>query len=179
MISGYYSWNRDTETVSRKLRERLKRNFKLLSFALSFYILLNICIIGFDQWMINLTYENIFKFIVLNWSTPVCGCGHIWYLLALLYDYILMYLVNKYNLYRTFYYICGIVLIAVYAFEVFILIKNLPIQEIYYRNFLFFGFPLMMMGNLIARIEGAIKNSIIGKTNVFLVTGVLGGYSII
>ena len=177
IISGYFAWDLDRNKVNNRIKKRFIRNFKLVIIVVVFYVFLNILMNGINHLYNSVTFENLVYFFVLNWSTPFCACGHIWFLLALLYDYVIMLVINRYNLYKAAYYISILILIAVYCIEVITQIFNLPIREIYYRNFLFLGFPLIMLGNILARYKEKIIKLVKQAEKQIIAVGTIGGIS--
>ena len=160
VISGYFLWNPDKNAVHKKIVKRFRRNLSLLFWVLIFYICLNIMMNGWGQFVKNITPENLIKFIILNWSTPFCGCGHLWFLMALLYDYIIMSVVNSFNIYRIGYFFAVIVLAAVYIIELVSCLFHFSVSEIYLRNFFSLGFPLIMLGNLMGKYKDKMLSEI-------------------
>ncbi len=70
--------------------------------------------------------------------------GHLWYFYAVLYDLIIFYFADKWRLTRWLQYATPILLLVFFmsSFEPF----N---SQYYFRNFLFFGLPCMMIGRMI------------------------------
>lgn len=164
MISGYFSFYKDKKQMSEKINGRIKKILILTLISFIVYFALNIIInIRYDN-MGNyieglLNYKNIIKFVVLNWTTPIVGVGHLWYLFALLYIYIILKLVNKYNLYKFAYIYSFIVIPLIYIFEIYNSSNNLFISQIYYRNAWFMGFAFFMLGHFIRYFENKLKMS--------------------
>lgn len=147
MISGYYSYNTSTESSKRKV----KRIVKMTIYASVFYL-----IFALVQWALGQNINPISKRDIILWvlfNRPVIIVGQLWFLLALIYVYLLYYVVQKKNLYKLAYGAI-IVLIAIYIFlaqGMHIVGKDMP--NFLYRNFLVEGFPLFMLGEWLHKEE--------------------------
>lgn len=154
MISGYYScFKKEKINNEDKIKKRIVNVLKLLVLAWVVYIICRYII--YNRNMNVFTYiqklynsKNIVKLIILNIS-PIAG--HLWFLYALLYCYIVMFIMNKFNIQiKSLYKYIPILLI----FNIFFLgemsiVINKPIASIYSRNFIFLGLPFFLIGHLI------------------------------
>jgi surface polysaccharide O-acyltransferase-like enzyme len=162
MISGFFSYDSDKEKNSLRLNNRIKELVKLIIICFVGYFLLNI-FINFKQGSLELyfsgvfNYKNFLKFILLNWTTPYVGVGHLWYLFALLYVYIIIKVVNKYNLYKIGYIYSFVAIILMYFFEIYNSINNMHISQIYYRNAFIMGLSFFLLGHFIRKHENLFK----------------------
>ena len=108
------------------------------------------------QWALGQNINPISKRDIILWvlfNRPVIIVGQLWFLLALIYVYLLYYVVQKKNLYKLAYGAI-IVLIAIYIFlaqGMHIVGKDMP--NFLYRNFLVEGFPLFMLGEWLHKEE--------------------------
>ena len=171
MITGYYTFYKNPEKTKCILNNRLKKIIKLALICTLLYLILNV----FKQLITSnisnyisslISYKNIMKLLIFNWTTPFIGVGHLWYLFALIYDYLLFKFINKHNLYKLSYIYSIIAIIVVYMVEVCNYYYKLGFSEIYWRNWLFVGFPFMMLGHLFHKKEDVFVN----KSKVFLAT---------
>ena len=82
MVTGYY-----TNVGYDVLVRRAKKIFYLIVIATIIYLPLNILVHwaqgNMNFWLSEIQKpEILFKIIVLNWTTPIWGVGHLWYLFA-------------------------------------------------------------------------------------------------
>lgn len=87
MVTGYYT-NVEYDVLVR----RAKKIFYLIVIATIIYLPLNILVHwaqgNMNFWLSEIQKpEILFKIIVLNWTTPIWGVGHLWYLFAFLYAF--------------------------------------------------------------------------------------------
>jgi surface polysaccharide O-acyltransferase-like enzyme len=158
MISGYFSYRENREDMSLLMKKRIKKIFLLTIFVFACYLLLNIFAHVRNNTMTLyvsniLNYKNAIKFIFLNWTTPYVGVGHLWYLFSLIYVYIVMAVINRFNLYKIGYVYTFCALVFTYALEIYNSINDLNISQIYYRNAWLIGISFFMLGILIKRFE--------------------------
>ena len=153
MISGYYSYNTSTESSKRKV----KRIAKMTIYASVFYL-----IFALVQWALGQNINLVSKRDIVLWilfNRPVVIVGQLWFLFALIYVYLLYYIIQKKNLYKLAY--CTIIVfIAIYIFfaqGMHMLGKDMP--NFLYRNFLIEGFPLFMLGEWIHKEENKFNFS--------------------
>ena len=154
MISGYYTFYKEKDILNKTINRRIKKICKLAIISFIFYFVLN-CIIqikdeNFNNYIAQIkTKENILKFLILNYTTPFIGVGHLWYIFSLIYVYGLVKIVNKYDLYKRSYIYSIILIIIVYILEVINVKKQLNIDIVYLRNAWTLGFPCFMLGRFI------------------------------
>lgn len=172
MIAGYFLYNPDRVTVSKKLPGKI---LKILLYAVVYFVLYALytivrSLISGDGIMTALS--EIFplspgywiKFILLN--NPFCVPS--WYLWAMVYCYIVMWFINHFNLYKIAYCFIPILLILyliiAYTSNVVFPIYDVEYNAAYVRNWLFDGMPWVLLGNFLAkyhdRIVGVFSNKI-------------------
>lgn len=179
MISGYYCYSDDREQLQNKIPIKIKKtSFLCLKYTV-IYAVFELLII---PWMYGqnvldyviqrvgeiFTIENILNFIAFN--KTIFG-GVLWYLFAMLYCYILMLFINKYNLYKIAYILVpillGIHLIVrgyIQRFGVIPEEQNIT----YFRNYIFMGFPFFMIGNYIHKNENMLIHKMKNKTLIII-----------
>lgn len=155
LISGYYSYfnNKNNSDIMKKYKSRMIKLIKLIIISGITYLLFDILILDkyesisqYFEWKWN--EKNFFKYIFLNVSP---FAGHLWFLSALLYCYILIFILNKINvkvsiLYK---YIPILLMMNIIFGEISSKVGLNGIETIYYRNFLFYGLPFFLIGYLI------------------------------
>lgn len=143
LISGYYSYHASRE----KLIEKTKRKEKHIAFitigvlALYFVWMCIRMLLGKKAFATILHVVNIrsvIKFFLLNDTTMFDG-GHLWFLLALLYCYITLYIIGRFRLIKFAYPVIAI------AFILRILAVSCGNWH-YSQNFWVDGFPYFFLG---------------------------------
>ncbi len=162
MISGYFSFFENSKMVKETIDKRIKNICKMVLIAFIGYFILHLLIILYQgdiqQYISEIIMPtNLLKFICLNWTTPYVGVGHLWYLFAMIYVYLLYKLISKYNLYKPSYIYSFISIFGIYLFEIINKYYELGVETIWWRNFLFLGFPFFMLGHFIHKNEKKVK----------------------
>lgn len=161
LISGFYSYYKNNEKALQKYKTRIIRLLKLIITANLFYFIVTP---KFHN-LINLYQFFNIKTIAacLIFNLPLIA-GHLWFLDALLYCYILVFVLSKFNLnLKKFYFIIPILLITNLILGEISSSIRIVIPYYYYRNFIFTGLPFFMIGYLIHDKEEFIKNKISNK----------------
>lgn len=138
MISGYFCYRAEEKTDYLK---KIRHIGMVILGALVFYLIVTPL---YNTGGISLTRSNLLSWLVFN--VPPYIAGQLWFLFALLYDYILFALAEKLKL-RKLAYIAipvGIVIYILAAQGAHLLGYSVPNK--YYRNFLIEGFPLFALG---------------------------------
>lgn len=175
MIAGYFSYFSDKSVADKTIRRRIHKLGRLTIAGMLLYFVINIVLQIKDgmlmEWVLSnpLSLKNLFYLLFCNWTTPFIGVGHLWYMLALLYVYLIYLVINKYDLHNVFYRLIPIVLLGVFVVEGLKCFSVISVPEIFYRNFLFTGLPFFMLGNAMNRYSESIKKMMIGKSGKRLV----------
>ena len=161
LISGFYSYYEDNSKAQQKYKTRIIRLLKLIIVANLFYL-----IVTPMNYSIFFNIKSILAWLILNLQLIK---GHLWFLDALLYCYIFVFILSKLKIdLKKFYFVIPLLLIInLILGEISSCVGN-PIPFYYYRNFLFTGLPFFMIGHLIHYKEKFIKNNISNKQILLL-----------
>ena len=151
MITGYFY----SEVVRKsKEKKQIKKIFRLFIEANLLYfvwkLLLSLVqgkleVIAYIKSLFNA--KSLFKFIFLN-DSPVGG--HLWYLGAILYVLIVVFLIDKLNLRKLLYCLTPLLLSADLVLGKYsLLIFHREFPYILVRNFLCVGIPYFCIGNIV------------------------------
>lgn len=158
MISGYYVNYDSREMVSKNLPRKIKHMLLLCCISFIIYFMYSFLTRYFkgglqevNQWLHQIfTIKEVAKFVAMN-NLDTISAGPMWFLFALLYCYILLIIINKFNLYKLAYYIIP------FLFLFRILITGISGYNWHYiGNFALGGFPFFMLGNFFARKKAYI-----------------------
>ena len=119
LISGYQTYCEDSGDSAKILR-RFKRNLRLVLLVMLVHLVYTIfkqiafgdIVLWLKSYLLNpITYVRL---LVLG-DLDFINCGHLWYLVAMLYGYLIIYCMEKYNLRKVFillylYYYCYVFL---------------------------------------------------------------------
>lgn len=148
IASGYFLKNITLE----KLKHRINYIFKLVLISNLLYFIFR-CIqtlLGFNiDWNGIISLKSLLNFFILN-NSPFAG--HLWFLSAMLYSliYIYMYIYQneKYFLFNK-YLILILITFGLILGRYSVLLFHYNYNFLYTRNFLFEGIPLLLIGNYI------------------------------
>lgn len=167
MISGFYLYNPDRAVVSEKMPKKIRKILFLAIFAFCIYTAeaFFIDVIVKKQSFLEFLCENFsvkfwLKFLLCNDSTVSIWGGIVWYLWATIYCYLILWIVNRFNLYKYIYWLIPVLIIGHLTIS---LTRNyvFPIDGIgfygyYLRNWLFDGLPFMLLGHYVAENKEAL-----------------------
>lgn len=155
LISGYQTYCEDATRTDKILR-RFKRNLGLLSVVLLIYLIFTVI----EQILLG-TIASWFKTNLLNPVTYlrllVLGdldfihCGHLWYLVAMLYGYLILYCMEKFRLRKIFYIALPLLLLLRVSMETYTnSFSHFSWFDWHFSgNFLVGALPVMLLGNYI------------------------------
>lgn len=152
MISGYYAYGIDSDIVHSKIKRRLKRILRILLYSILLYFTFTFSylyitegLMGIKLWFsTDFTIKNLIQFIFLN-NLDLIWAWHLWFLIALMYDYILLMFFNRLNSQFNFY----ILIPICFAIRIFTCGGN----PLWVNNFFVTGLPFVLLGNLIAKYK--------------------------
>lgn len=176
MISGYYCYYADNAVTSQKLPNKIKHIFKINVVASIMWLFVQLMIGllgdnhgGFSGMKDKLgeifTFKKLLIWLFLN-EDPFVKI--LWFLSALLYMYLAMILINRFNLYKASYVVAIICLVIHYLLGNVCKGFGIEINSIYYRNFLLMAFPFFMFGHYIHRNEKELLHKFSLKVCIFM-----------
>ena len=95
MISGYYLWNDNTEVMIQRIPEKVKRLVRLTIICVLIYAMYAFI---FDRGMYNVNFIRVILIaLVINDTSHLFCAWQLWYLIALIYSYIVIFYLLKWN----------------------------------------------------------------------------------
>lgn len=184
MISGYFCYGEDRALVEKKLPEKMQRIFWINLAGCFYYFMVQLAIALFgdshgttadllERFHMMFNGKNMINWLVFNQDPFV---NIMWFTSALLYSYILFWLINRFNLYRLAYSLIPVLIFVHFVLGNVLILFGLEITKYYYRNFLLFGLPFFMLGNWLRKNETVIMGKLtIRKCQYLLMMGLLLG----
>lgn len=161
LISGFYSYYENNEKALQKYKTRIIRLLKLIIASNIFYIITTPKFYNLMNYSTIFNFKSILACLIFN--LPLIK-GHLWFLDALLYCYILVFILSKVKInLNKFYFIIPLLLIVNLSLGEISSIIGISIEYFYYRNFIFTGLPFFMIGYLIHDKLDFIENNISNK----------------
>lgn len=166
LITGYYY----TSIVEKgKYGVQLKKIFLLAIASSLFYWIYYGCMAlknnMFYQWFMD-TFNSI---SILNWvlinDTP--GVGHLWYLYAMLYSFIAIYVIDKLKIKVKW------VIPILFLIGLYVGCKGWPYS--WYRNWAFMGVPYILLGRIIFEYKEMLIYKLGGVKIVYFISAVIIG----
>lgn len=172
-ISGFFSY----QISLKKTKERIKQILIITVFSSALYFLFKIAVllyfgnistvVSFFKGFLN--SKSLIDLFVFNYPF---SSGHIWYLLALIYVYIIFYFITKFRLNEKLIFSVAFILLFLHILlgellGVFGFV--LPIH--FLRNFALMGFPFFAIGLLTRKHKNKIQNT----SNLVLIMAIIIG----
>ena len=142
MISGYYSYYDNPKKYNAF--KKISHIAQITLFASVFYLLVTLALHFASGSRLTVSLRSIVNWLAFN--QPFLISGHLWFLFALLYDYVLFSLVNKMKLTTLAPYMIVVFIVAYICLAQGAHLAGMKIPNMFYRNFLIEGFPLFMLG---------------------------------
>jgi len=173
ILSGYYVLCDDREERMEKTVRKIKRTALCFGFVFLFYVALNIGLFILNHMTVAITKRVIFNFVVLNlWPLPIGD--NIWFIQAMLYAYIIIFIADKLKLMR-YYKIVLIVLVLIMLLtgEFSGLIRfNILSYPYIPGNWLTRALPYILIGRLLREKKDSVMNVRFWK---YLIAFMVGG----
>lgn len=154
MVSGYFCDTSDREKLEKRLPGKCRHILGISAIGCVYYFVFQMMIAVFgdshgsmadvvDRLHQCFNGKALFEWVVFN-QDPFINI--MWFTFALLYCYLLLWLINHFNWYGKVFRLIP-VLIGVHMIMGNILtLFGMAASKLYYRNFLFFGLPFLLLG---------------------------------
>ncbi len=157
-ISGFFSFKKFDNGDAEYFKRKIKQTFKLYLICCILYIILYISAHLLKKDFIEylekgLSLEMIIKYVVFN--NPIFSGGHLWFILALLYVYIYVFLIIRFR--KNDLLLNLIFSMLLIAFAAVIDIVG-DFSQVITRNWLFYGLPCFFIGVFIGKKQDKIRN---------------------
>lgn len=176
MVSGYFSYNAIENRNYLKLRNRIVKLLKIYIPSAILYFVVELLIrdrsIWFDYIKESICLSSLIKLILFNkplFNTPL------WFLLALIYCYLLIMLLLKFNKLKVMEVLTPILLVvSILFFDIILGVINIEISQLIVRNFLLMGMPFVCIGYFLKMNE----NRLSGINNLALLSTLILGFAV-
>ena len=157
MVSGYFSYREEYQfTCSTPQYRKIIHILKITLWASLFYIVVEIVKYFIFANTIDISKSSILDWILFNKTFVIPS--QLWFLFALLYVYVLYALVQRFNLYKFAYIFIPILILGYIVLAQGMHLAGKSVPNMIYKNFLFEGFPLFMLGHFLHYKEEKISN---------------------
>ena len=152
LVSGYYAYDQNDEAACGKLMKRFKRNLIITLIAVAVYaaytVIEQLALGTFDVWLKH--FQNPWllpRMIVLGDFEFIHG-DPLWFMPALLYSYLILYLLHKAKISKYAYIALPLLLLLRIGMETYT--NSYDADWHLSGNFLVGGLPIMLLGHYIA-----------------------------
>lgn len=171
LISGYFAYDKDGAV--KKLIPRIKRNTIIFAFTIAFYIIFaavrHICMNDFSVWLGSVLKPTVWlRFFILG-DFELFYADPLWFMPALIYSYIILYLIHKFKLFKAAYIALPFLLLLRIGMETYT--NTMGADWHLSGNFLVGGLPIMLLGHFIASKKDRIPSL---NTSALLVCAAAG-----
>ena len=182
LVSGYFCDSSDREKLGKKLPEKCKHILKISVIGCVYYFIFNMLIAVFgdshgsmadviDRLHQCFNGKVLFEWVVFN-QDPFINI--MWFTFALLYCYLLLWLINYFDWYQKVFWLIPVLLGVHMVMGNVLTLFGMAANKMYYRNFLFFGLPFLMLGVWIHRNQEKICASLTMRVcQICMITGTL------
>ncbi len=161
LISGYNAYDINDDEACKKILNRFKRNLKITLIVVGIYLVLmtlEALVAGyFDEYLDYYTNPWLVPRIILLGDFSFIKADQLWFMVALLYAYLTLYLLHKFKIAKYSYYALPILLMLRIGIETYV--NTAPGADWHYACF-FIGssLPVMLLGHYIrAKKEAFLK----------------------
>lgn len=160
LISVFYLPDNSRIDIKKQIKRKIKHITSIAVVSVALYVVIayvDHCInqdnINVGLWLqLIVTKSNIITFLLLN-NLSFIKAGHLWFLLALIYDYIILYLCYTKAWYRYLYISIPILLVLL------ILVNDILVLNWHYsENFLLTGLLYVLTGNYLSLHKYRLKS---------------------
>lgn len=174
VLSGYYVLDNKRDVRLEKTLRKIKRAALCFAFVFLFYVAINVALIFVYHWGFEFSKRMLFEFVVLNvWPLPVGD--NIWFIQAMLYAYIIIFILDKLKLLK-YYKIILLVLIVIMLltgeFAGLIRFNNILGYPCIPGNWLTRALPYILIGRLLREKKKSLLKVKFWK---YLIAFVVGG----
>lgn len=174
ILSGYYVLDTKREVRLEKILRKIKRSALCFAFVFLFYVAINVPVMLLNHMTLTFSKRMLFEFVVMNlWPLPIGD--NIWFIQALLYAYIIIFVLDKLKLlkfYRILLVLLFIFMLLTGEFSGVIHFSN-PLGYPYIPgNWLTRALPYILLGKLLRDMKKKLMETKFWK---YLIAFVVGG----
>ncbi|MBQ7596832.1 MAG: acyltransferase, partial [Clostridia bacterium] len=152
LVSGYYAFDTDDESACRKLMKRFKRNLVITLIAVAVYaaytVIEQLALGTFGEWLGNFKNPWLLPRMIILGDFEFIHGDPLWFMPALLYSYLILYLLHKAKISRYAYIMLPMLLLLRIGVETYT--NSFGADWHLSGNFLVGGLPIVLTGHYIA-----------------------------
>ena len=173
VLSGYYVLDTNREVRMEKVLRKIKRSALCFAFVLLFYVAINVPVMFLYHMPLVFSKRMIFEFVVLNLWPLLIG-DNIWFIQAMLYAYIVIFILDKLKLLKFY----RILLVILFVFMLLtgefsgVIRFNILGYTYIPGNWLTRALPYILLGKLLRDIKEKLMEIKFWK---YLIAFVVGG----
>ena len=178
ILSGYYVLDNKRQVRLEKTLRKIKRTALCFAIIFVFYVAVNLPLVFLSNMRIEFSKRMFFEFLVLNlWPLPIGD--NIWFIQAMLYAYIVIFILDKFKLlrfYKLFLVVLFLVMLLTGEFAGVIRFDNILGYSFIPGNWLTRALPYILIGRLLREKKRSLMKVQFWK---YLIAFVIGGVLVI
>ena len=178
ILSGYYVLDNKRKVRLEKTLRKIKRTALCFAIIFVFYVAVNLPLVFLSNMRIEFSKRMFFEFLVLNlWPLPIGD--NIWFIQAMLYAYIVIFILDKFKLlrfYKIFLVVLFLVMLLTGEFAGVIRFDNILGYSFIPGNWLTRALPYILIGRLLREKKRSLMKVQFWK---YLIAFVIGGFLVI
>ena len=152
LVSGYYAYDTDDAAACTKLLKRFKRNLVITLIAVGVYLVFTVieqlALGTFEKWLENFKNPWLLPRMILLGDFEFIHGDPLWFMPALLYSYLILYLLHRFKISRYAYILLPLLLLLRIGVETYT--NSFGADWHLSGNFLVGGLPVMLLGPYVA-----------------------------
>ena len=173
ILSGYFILTADPKERQAKVVRKIKRTLKWFAILFAVYLAFNAALFLINNISVGVSKRTVFNFAVLNlWPLPVGS--NIWFIQAMLYAYIVIFIAEKLRLMRFYKIVLALTIILMLVTGELAAIVRFHFLGYYYipGNWLTRALPYMLIGLLLREKRERLFEI---KNVIYIVIFIAGG----
>ena len=170
LVSGYFAYNEDDGMACRNLLKRFKRNLNITLIAVLVYfvytVIHHLALRTFSEWAAKLSDPWLYVRMLILGDFEFIHADPLWFMPALLYSYLILYVLHKYKISKYAYIFLPMLLLLRIGMETYT--NSCGADWHLSGNFLAGALPVMLLGHSIASRKDSITKIPLYYTVPFL-----------
>lgn len=171
MVSGYFCDTTDRDKLEKKLPGKCRHIIKICIIGCVYYFIFQMLIAVFgdshgsvsdviDRLRQCFNVKALFEWVVFN-QDPFINI--MWFTFALLYCYLILWIINHFNWYHKVFWLVPVLIGVHMVMGNILTLFGMAVNKLYYRNFLLFGLPFLLLGIWIRRNQEKLLGYFSGR----------------
>lgn len=169
MVSGFFCYYPDADGLTDfRYYRKLRHIGQIVLWSIFFYLIVALITSWInDNYSLSVTIRQVYNLLIFN--APFIIAGQLWFLFALLYDYLVFGLLWRIGRIKILYYFASIMIVLYFILAQGAYLAGYQIPNRIYRNWMVEGLAFFMMGHWIHAHEDSF-NKVTNKVLLIVVS---------